>query len=74
MFGSRVPAGSAMNASMILLGFVKSVVTNPALLAQLEWVKGTAKGMCVLKRAISEGCLLRMELTALSLRPLDPRN
>jgi hypothetical protein len=30
--------------------------------------------MCVLKRAISEGCLLRMELTALSLRPLDPRN
>jgi hypothetical protein len=54
MFRSRVPAGSAMNASMILLGVVKSVVTNPALLAQLGWVKGTAKGMCVLKRAISE--------------------
>jgi hypothetical protein len=63
-----------MNASLILLGFVKSVVTNPALLVQLEWAKGMVKGMCVLKRAIPEVCLLRMELPALSLRPLDPRN
>lgn len=68
-----------MNLSLILLGFIKSVVTNPALLVQLEWAKGMAKGMakgtCVEKgdfRGMSaENGIVCLELEAPSILEID---